>query len=549
MRDWIPRTLVYGLLACALTWPAALRPASALPGGERTDLWDSLWSLWFVQQALARGELPWRTALLGWPEGGVLMVADPLNALLAAPALALLGVEATWTLLVIGHIAFAGLAAHALARWVFGVERAGWVAGVAWACAPVLLSAVQNGTSEALPGGWLALAVLGVLRALDEGGARRVLWGGLGLAGAAVGSWYMGVCAWLFWGAAALLGRPGLPRRVVLGRALGVAALALALTLPVAWLSHRGASHPDNLVGIKHERELMTVRRTVGAADPRGFWIPGDWRSPDFRVLSRYSEGFIHCTYLGYALLFAAGWALRRRREGLGAFVLAGLAGGLLALGPVVVRDGQAWILDGRLAVPLPYLLLERLPGFSSLSLVYRLAAAPALALAVLAGGAAAALTPRGAALLGAVVLAELRLAAPTAGLPEHTPAPDTAALRWLREAPEGAVMNFPVVGGRAYLYEQTVHQKPMAAGLNFSNNSASRRVWSALLSAAERGLAPDALRAQVARAARGQKVRYLVVHEDPLARPDMHDSAVRALAAAAQPAASGPGVQVYALW
>ena len=176
----------------------------------------------------------------------------------------------------------------------------------------------------------------------------------------------------------------------------------------------------------------------------------------------------------------------------------------------------------------------------SSLSLLYRLAAAPSLALALLAAQTAGRWGP----LWALAVALELRLLSPVAGLPSLAPVGDNAALRWLKEAPDGAVMNFPVAGGRRYLYEQTVHQKPMAGTLNFPNNRASMRVWSAMLAAPDGEIVTEA-----GRAGRKEGLRYLVVHVDAKARPDQHDEVVRRLSTRADPAASGSGIEVYALW
>ena len=544
--------LVYLGLGIVSTWPTAARLGDAVPGGARTDVWDSLWSLWFVQRALGRGELPWRVELLGWPEGGVLFVADPLNALIAAPLIAAFGLSVGYSLLILGHSVFAGLAAHALGRRIFGVEAAAYVVGVAWALAPVQRAAVENGASEAIAGGWLPLAALLALIAAEEGGARRVIFAGLALFFAAAASWYSGLAAWMIWAGILVLGRPAAPWRQTAGRLLAVAALALALTAPLAYVTRLGVSHKDNLVGIKDVRELLTVRRTVGPADPRGWFIPGDFRSPDFRELSRYAEGFIHCHYLGWSLIFASAFGLydarRRGERGLGLWALVGLGGGVLAMGPVVVMDGQPWILDRRLAVPLPYFLLEGAPGFSGLSLLYRLGMLPALGLAVLAASAVAR-RPNLAPGLAALIAVELLWLSPMRGLPSMTPTVAEAPIQWLAEAPDGAVMNFPVVGGRGYLFEQTVHGKPVAASLNFPNNEASRRVWSAAIKAAADKQPAEAVRRKVGEAARRQKIRYLVVHHDADARPDMHDDAVRAIAGAFTVAAESPAVQVYALW
>ena len=107
--------------------------------------------------------------------------------------------------------------------------------------------------------------------------------------------------------------------------------------------------------------------------------------------------------------------------------------------------------------------------------------------------------------------------------------------------------MNFPVVGGRAFLYEQTAHHKPLTGSLNFPNNATSRKVWKIILDHVADP--PDRLAAQVAQASEPLGVRYLVVHTDPMARPDMHDTAVRALRDVLPVLAEGDGVRVYRLW
>jgi len=562
LRSGLGRIIaVYLGLAVALTWPAAVRLGSVVPGSAHTDLWDSLWSLWFAGDSLLRGRLPYRTALLEHPGGGTLVVADPLGALLITPLLPLVGLATAYTALVLGQLTFAGAAAHRLAEAVLERiapegRRAAWVAGVGYASAPVLLSGIHNGNSESFSGGWAALAALWCWRVASEGGARRVVIAGIALLFAALGSWYGGVVAFLFAGALLVWPPPG--ARGGWRARLAALGLGLALVAPLAWGFQHAATSRDNLVGIKDARETATVRRTTGPADPLAYLIPGDYRSPDFREISRYGEDFVHCPYLGWALLGAGGFGLVRRRRELGGLALAGLGGGLLSLGPVLAREGLAVIfLDDRV-LPLPYLLVERLPGFSSLSLVWRLAQAPALAMAVLAAVALAGRSTRIIMGFCLVVLLEVRLLSPVAHLPDLAEVRTSSAIEALRQAPAGAVMNFPVVGGRGYLYEQTRHRHPLAATLNFPNNNAARRVWQALLDGASRGGTLDL--GPVVKQAQKQGIRYVVVHEDPGARPDMHDVAVAALEGAMKPMAEGAApdpagsghavdVRVYRLW
>jgi hypothetical protein len=530
-RAWLIRGAAYLALAVLLTWPLAASPGSVVPGADRTDLWNSLWSLWYVEDAVSSGMLPWSTTLLGHPHGGVLWPSDLVNAVLGLPLVALFGPVLAWSLLVLGHITASGMAAHGLSASL-GAGRGAWVAGVSWAMAPILVSGIHNGTSEAVVGVWLPLAVWGLVRAQRTGkwGAGAAL-----LALCSISSWYAGVAAGFFW--LALLGLGPGRRGLLLAGLLGG-----LLAAPVAVTSLTASSHVENLVGIKGAREVSTVRRTIGSADWRGWFVPGDFRSPDFAVSSRYGERFVHCHYLGWVLLGASGLVLVRRR-GPGFAAVGGGLGLVAAMGPVVVMDGQAVVLGGDMALALPWLAVERLPGLSSLSLLYRLAMAPSLALALLAAHA----SQRFALPLAVVIALELRLVSPASSLPELTPTPANEALVYLASAPDGAVMNFPVVGGRAYLYEQTVHGQPLAGSLNFPNNSASIAVWDAVLK--NEALDPEARLARVQAVARQQGVRYVVVHDDPDARPDHHDLAVALLMESLTPAAVDGSIQVLVLW
>ena len=568
MRKVLVLAAVYLGLAVVLTWPALLELGHGVPGAERTDLWNSLWSFWFAADGLWSGELPYQARLLNHPQGGTLLVSDPLGVLFTAPLLPVLGIPLTYTALVWWRLMLAGVGAHLLADAV--IERrlpqlphardGAWIAGVAYASAPVLLSAVHNGTSESFNGGWAALAIWAAYRASTQGGAARAILAGVLLLPAAVASWYAGVVAFLAVGFLALAGPGGQPWRRHLAARVGALALGLVLVAPAAKAFQMGATAQTNLVGIKHTQELNGVRRTTGPADPAGYVRGGDFRSPDFRTSSRYNENFLHCTYLGWIMLFGAAGSARRGRGPLFAW-LAGGAALALSLGPVLVQQGSPVIVMGDRAVPLPFFLVERLPGFSSLSLLYRLALGPALMGALLAavgyGGLLARRAPGRRWLVGVVavaILMEIRLVSPLGSLPDTADATPPPAIRALALAPPGAVLNFPLVGGRPYLYEQTVHQKAVAGTLNFPNNQAGQRVWKALLTFSTEPA--DAFRVKAGGAARARGVRYLVVHIDPMARPDMHDAAVKAVKGAFEPlpvpGVTDPGslpVRVYPLW
>lgn len=549
MQAIIPRTIklipAYLLLACLTTWPAAVRIGSAVPGAGRTDIWNSLWSIWFAQYNFDLKGLSLDTTLISFPRGGRLLVADPLASVLVGPLIPFLGVPVSYTLLVLGQLVLAGVVAHRLVEDILasrGAVRpgAGWIAGVGFATAPVLLAGIHNGTSESFSGGWTALAVWMAWRAACSGGIGRVIIAALCVVLGSVASWYSAMNIFLFLGAMLLLSPTG-GWRDHLGARLGVIVLSLVLVAPLAYAVHHTAIHPDNLVSIKNVRELMGIRRSTGPADILGFFAPFDFRSPDFRTLSRYGEEFFHCHYLGMVLIVGA---LCARRRGPGWLWVGGLLAGVLAMGPVLVRNGMPLIIFTDRAIPLPYFLFEGLPGFGSLSLLYRLTLGLSLALAILAG---IGLSGKRWWLVVGLILVEGRLVSPMGGLPDVSDATISSALVALEDAPHGAVMNFPVAGGRGYLYEQTIHRKPVTDTLNFPNNLASRKVWQTMLDHGED--TPEEFIAYVGSVARREGVRYLVVHEDEEARPDMHDMAVRSVRAAYAPLEDADGVQVFQLW
>ncbi len=558
MRRAFALLVAHTVVAVLLLWPSMLDPEGSLPGSIRTDLWDSLWSFWFASRELAAGRLPISVdGLLNHPVGGTLWVADLVNALFVVPLLAVLTIPQAYTLLVHAHLVFSGVAANRLGSAVWGEDpRAGWFSGLAWQSAPLLLAHVHNGASEAIGGGWLALALLAAVRMGQQPSRGRIVGLGLALAVCSWAHWYAGVCAFLFcavYGTGAVLAKgEALRSEALRSRALGWGAalcLGLLLTLPYAWASRSASTASDNVVGIKTERELAAVRRTIGAADPQSFFIPGDHRSPDLGKLSPYNEEHRHCPYLGWVVIVGAALSWRRVRHP--SWWIAAVTGALLALGPVLTHEGAPVIIARKLAFPLPYLLLEPLPGFDSLSLVWRLAALPALCLTVLAGGGYAGIHLAGRlpvwGLAALLAVAETRFASPMRGAIATVSAEVAAPILALAEAPDGAVMNYPVVGGRPYLYEQTAHGRALAGTLNFPNNAASMSLWRLVLnnSGAPK---PDFPRA-FGEEAQKLGIRYIVLHVDAWAPADMHDIAARSVREIFTPMAETSAVRVYRLY
>ena len=545
----LPLVLIgYVLVGALVLGPSTWQLGAHVPGAARSDVWNSLWSIWFVSDALMRGELPWHTLHLNHPSGGVLMVADPVGAALATLPARWFGVEAAYGLLVWGRLVAAGVGAHLLAAELVkgetgqGTHLAPWIAGIGYATSAVLLSGIHNGTSEAAAFAPAALSCWAAARAVRGGRWTWAIGAGLLLVLATAASGYSAVVAYLLVGALLALWHPTPVRRWGL-RAV-VLLVGLSGSLPIAAAVSQASVARGNLVGIKHPAELASVRRSTGPADPLAYWIPGDYRSPDFRVISRYGEDFIHSPYLGWTLALVCLWGLwraRRRLRPVAWLLVGGLACGLLSLGPVIVHDGLAWVFLDERVWPLPYLLFERAPGLGSLSLLWRLGQGVALVAAVLAAWSLRDRSARWVLVCGLCVLAEGRLVAPTAGLPVSTDARTHPVLDVLQQAPEGAVVNHPVVGGRAYLHEQAVHQHPVAGRLNFPNNGTGRAFWEVVRRSV--GASPEHARRDIRAKAIDTGIRYIIIHDDPDAGPDMYDEAVQ-LAESLFPAMGSEGAR-----
>jgi len=542
------------MVATIAILPVLQAPGSWVVGAARSDVWNSLWSHWWVAHGLADGHWPLATTLLEHPEGGRLLVADPLGALLATPLVLLLGPVAAYNLTAWLHGLTAGLAAHALARRLGGQ---GWVAGVAFAGSPLMLAHLNNGSSEAFAVLWLPLSGLALVHALQRGGLARSALAGLILALATAASWYTGLAAWLLAACLVTAGVGGeLGFALRLRRGLPALALAAMLCAPFAAWTWSLAQASDGLVQIKTSAELHRLRRTLGPADPRVFLTPGSFRSPDFATLEGRPGDFANVAYLGWVLLVAAvlPWLTRLRRwrgtdgstAGRGpqaALWLTLVLGLVAALGPVLVVNGLPLDVGGR-ALPLPYRLVEALPGFAGLSLLWRLALAPTLALALLADRATARAPGWLRAGVVALVLVETHALSPAADLPAVTPAPRSEALEALAFEPPGAVLNLPVAADRAYLYEQVLHRKPLAAGLNSGATRPALELLADLRRLREGELSEDALN----QAARQRDIRYVVIHRDQLVA-DTFIPAINALRGLGEPLHQDELVEVHALW
>jgi hypothetical protein len=461
LQTWMT-LLVYLGLAVALLWPATQPGSGLVPGGARTDVWNSIWSMWFAHGAISSGELPWTTLLLHHPTGGSVLLPDPLGALFGAATIPLIGPSGSYTAWLVFQLTLSGFITHRFAAdWLTttGLEsedahRAGWVAGVGYISAPVLLAGAQCGTTEAVGGAWPALAAWMVWRAANGLGVHSSVRAALALLLAAISSWYGAVVAFVFAGLLALSGR-----RIGWHHRLWPVALGLLLVLPYALFTQSTHSDVGHL-GTRSMEILQNIRASFGSADLQGMFLGIDTANIATLGPQERGEGYLHTAYLGWVLTIASVISLLRRTPGATVLGVAGLVCGLLALGPNIHWDGTiitSWGL---------YRLVETLPGFDGLSLLWRLGMGTSLALALLA---ASATRGHKAAVVAICVLtlAEVRFLSPLSDGVAATDTSQTAALHVLRDAPPGAVLTIPSSHQHQDLWRQTIHQHPVTGNIN----------------------------------------------------------------------------------
>ncbi|MBP1467764.1 hypothetical protein EYB53_018760 [Candidatus Chloroploca sp. M-50] len=360
------RLVLAGLLYLALTLVmlSPFLPAfgRAIPGGAiaAVDGWQNVWHLWWVAHALRNGLDPFFTTLLYHP-GGVALHLQPLNlsnGLLVAPATLLWGSIAGYNLAVVLAFVLSGLAAYLLIFHLVGDVRLALIGGAIFAFSPFHLTRLWDGQLELLTLQWLAFYVLALLQFLQVPSYPRALLAGALLALTTYTSLYYALAAGLYSLFAVLLWWPLRAtyaqwfQRLIGLLLVGVTALLLLVPLlaPV-FASPQGAyltPNPDEV--LNRSANLLDfflpsyLHPLWGAfAWQRGsVWHPltGDWNvALGYLVLS--------LAFLGLVMAWRETW----RWGALAGFFL------LLTLGPVL--QAGPW----RLNLPLPYLLIEALPG------------------------------------------------------------------------------------------------------------------------------------------------------------------------------------------
>ena len=286
----------------------------------------------------------------------------------------------------------------------------------------------------------------------------------------------------------------------------------------VGWvLQYTGGQ--GNVVRIKGSAEMDSVRRTIGSADPFGFVIPWKYTSPDFAEVSRFGEQFIHSSYIGWVVLLTCLLAWKTLRERSVWLLYVALIGFLLSLGPVLVVGSEPVVFFERWGIPLPYFVLEQLPLFDHLTLLYRLSWIPIVAFTALATQYWSGKFRRVGWLLFGIASLEMHFLSPVRDAPYCSQVDWYSSISDLEKFPTGGVGFYPLAGGRPYMITSMLHNHPIASTLNYPANGASLSVLSAMrdVEADSDTVFMDSVR----KIAKKRGIRYWIVSSDSTAMPD----------------------------
>jgi hypothetical protein len=503
-----PRTAPLALgVALAITAIVALQvpgvvldPAGVLWGAPDADTLGLVWTLWHTAEHLSRfGTLGLESQLAGFPDGGTVWPANPVEAVLVAPITALAGPAVAYNLLQLLHPGAAAGAVVVLARRVGAGAWGAALAGLATGLSPVLLCSAHNGNVEMGQLYWLPLAGIAAWAAARRGGWLRVTVAGATVGAALIAHVYLGIMAAIV-AAAMVAAAPG--ATVDRARRLAaIGAVALAVAGPVMALAWSLTAADTALVG-KDLSIVGRMRLLEGQTPLLRLLAPGP-------VVARDPNGdpgaYLNAASPGLALLGLGLWGATRQRDRLSrALTGLGAAGALMALGPTLVLWDQPLVVAGR-QVPLPFLLLDAIPPFPMMIELWRFSALLHLALALAAALAIGRWGRRGAAAALSIVLLEATLLSPGRAVFETTPLPGPDLQQTIDAIPQpGAVLSWPLSLHLWPLLAQTGHGQPISLGPDRVSDPD-------LLTAMRR---PDATAETLRTAARAKGFRWLLVHD-----------------------------------
>jgi hypothetical protein len=493
-------------MALVVTWPMPLVLGSQIiaNGPGQVDGYLGIWNIWWTAVALTRFQDPFVTPLLFHPQGLDLFwqTLSLPQGVLALPLTLTVGPLPAYNILILLSFILGGYFTFLFVRAVLRrdpldtpgaypihIELAALVAGAVYAFAPFHMQKVLDAQLEVASIQWLPLCAWAILELLER---RRWPWAMLAallLLWVGLGTWYYGLFALIYTGVAAVLWAILIPDGGVVGtgrdggvvgtgrdgggvgtqRAMSLRVFLWGVAPLVIWLALMAprlislARTGDELLGDAR------LEQDDAFADLIAFFLPNPnhplWGSAVTDLyLNWYPSAILWNVSLGLVgtLLGIVGVVVAYRLAW--RWVALGVAAAVFALGVELHAFGI------QTGIPMPYDLLNDLPGIRSSHRPNHFVLVTILMTALLAGFGARWLFSRlprfagpiAAGLLAAIVLID-GIAAPLPLYARPMPAPYTAF-----PEPDGALLPVPLhlnFSNSENLWYQTQHRWPIVGG------------------------------------------------------------------------------------
>lgn len=361
--------LSYALLSLLFTYPLVTQLNTHVPGRLEGDIPVYIWNLWWMKQSLLEWHSPLFSEHIFAPYGVSLAFHAFvfLKAFIAVPLQAFMSAWTAYNLLILSTFTMAGFAMFLLARHLTRDVFAAWVAGVAYAFSPYMLTR-GLGHLNYLSSEWMPLYILCLLKLVDSSERRWALGGSAFLLLTAYCEYYYLIYLALFTAIYLIWCYIHRPDRILCGdfvrNFLLMGALAALGFAPILSML-LGTEQSDYLYGGWGATAKLGADALAFVVPPPGSLLYGDIGSSLYDVFSGGNaiEGTVFVGFVALALVLLVSVRLRTDKA-IQFWLLGALVFFLLSLGPLLHVGGDFVFGGGpvRFAVPLPYVGLRFIP-------------------------------------------------------------------------------------------------------------------------------------------------------------------------------------------
>ena len=380
---------IYTLLGVLLTWPLTLNLTNGVIGAVGgVDAYQNAWHLWWTARALTSLHNPFFSPLLFYPDG-VDLFWQPLGfsqGVLALPVTLTLGPVAAVNWIVLTSFTVGGYATFLLARRATGNVAAALTAGATFVCSPYHMEKIIDGNLEVAAIHWLPCYAYTLFLLLDSPSWRRALAASALLLCVSLGSWYYGLFAALYTVCAAGIWAYGVIRNPEDEQRLrhSLQQVAWGIAPLIIWVLMLTPALYGLTTDVSEPIWDMRLVQRERAADLIDVFLPNPispWWGPAVRAWRNqiYPNAVIWNVALGWVAVSLGLLGAVVARHVSWRWSLLALACLIFALGPELKIAG--W----QTGLPLPYALLQDLPGIRSGQRPNHMAVMVSLSLAVLA--------------------------------------------------------------------------------------------------------------------------------------------------------------------